>query len=196
MRIQISAGQGPAECEFAVGLLAEELKKEYEGSSVLSMTKGLKAGCFSSVILECGEDAVGWEGTVAWICQSPFRPHHKRKNWYIHVSVLPEAENIDESGEYRMEYFRCGGKGGQNVNKVETGVRITHIRTGESVTATEERTQQANRRIAMERLQSMLKKKKAQAEQRVKKKAWHEHYGIERGNPVRVYEGTEFRRKQ
>ena len=79
MRMQISAGQGPAECEFAVGLLVEELKKEYAGSTILSATKGREKDCFSSVILDCGEDVEGWEGTVAWICQSPFRPHHKQK---------------------------------------------------------------------------------------------------------------------
>ena len=196
MRMQISAGQGPAECEFAVGLLVEELKKEYAGSTILSATKGREKGCFSSVVFDCGEDAEGWEGTVAWICQSPFRPHHKRKNWYVQVSILPEAEDIDESGEYRVEYFHCGGKGGQNVNKVETGVRLIHIPTGTTVTATEERTQKANRQIAMKKLQSLLKQKNAQAKQRVKKEAWHEHYEIERGNPVRVYEGMEFRRKQ
>ena len=65
MRLQISAGQGPAECEFAVGLLVEELKKEYAGSTILSATKGREKGCFSSVVFDCGEDTEGWEGTVA-----------------------------------------------------------------------------------------------------------------------------------
>ena len=64
------------------------------------------------------------------------------------------------------------------------------------MTATEERTQKANRQIAMKKLKALLKQKNTQAKQRVKREAWHEHYEIERGNPVRIYEGMEFRRKQ
>lgn len=195
MRIQISSGQGPAECEKAVGLFAKELKKELDGVKVLSESRGRQPGCFTSVTLEATDTPNFSDGTVLWICRSPFRPNHKRKNWFIQVSILPEAEAIDERPDYKIEYFHCGGKGGQNVNKVETGVRLTHLPTGISVTATEERTQQANRRIALGKLTDILSGKKADAGAKSKKDAWHDHYELVRGNPVRIYEGTEFKQK-
>lgn len=114
MRIQISSGQGPAECERAVGLFAEELKKELEGAKVISESRGKQPGCFSSVTLEAKDIPNFSGGTVLWICRSPLRPNHKRKNWFIQVSRLPEIETIDESPEYKVEYLHCGGKGGAN----------------------------------------------------------------------------------
>lgn len=196
MRIQISAGQGPAECEKAVGLLADELTRELADAKILSEGKGRYPGCFSSVVLETEADISALEGTVAWICRSPFRPHHKRKNWFIQVRVLDDASIPDDCPECKIEYFHCGGKGGQNVNKVETGVRLTHIATGISVTATEERMQQANRRIARKKLQALLDERKSREEARERKDERHGHYELVRGNPVRVYEGMAFRRKK
>lgn len=119
MIIQISAGQGPAECRLAVAKLFEALKREYGDLEILSETKGHERGCLDSVRFRTEHDLSGLEGTVLWICRSPFRRNHKRKNWYVDVSVLPEVKEETADREYRIEKFHCGGKGGQNVNKVE-----------------------------------------------------------------------------
>ena len=194
MLVQISSGiGGPIECARAVQLLFESLQKEFGDLVLCDAREAREPGCCTSILFSTESDLAFLEGTVEWICKSPFRPHHGRKNWFIHVSVIPEAETVVADGEIRFERFHCGGKGGQNVNKVETGVRLTHIPTGITVTATEERTQGQNRRIAHEKLRAILLARQNEENDRQKNTAWQEHAQLVRGNPVRVYRGEEFR---
>lgn len=195
MKIQLSSGNGPEECELAVGLLYEELKKEAEDIRLLSSVSGKKRGCCSSIQFETSYDFTNLEGSILWICKSPFRPNHKRKNWYVDVSILEEIPRITEEKLVRFETFRSGGKGGQNVNKVETGVRIIHLPTGISVVSTEARTQHQNKQIAMNRLCDILAEMNHVHQTQEKNLAWLEHTRLERGNPVRIYEGINFKRK-
>ena len=193
MRIQISSGQGPEECELAVGLFYQALRREVEEIQMVSCVKGRRGG-FSSVVLEA--DWSGLEGSVLWVCKSPLRPGHKRKNWYIDVSILEEVPRTSKEMQVRFETFRSGGKGGQNVNKVETGVRVVHIPTGIAVVSTEARSQHMNKQIALNRLCDILADRDLQCARREKELAWMEHNRLERGNPVRIYEGREFVRQR
>lgn len=192
MIIQISAGQGPPECQLAVAKLVDALKKEYEDLEIVSETKGYERGCFDSIRFRTGYDLSILEGTVLWICKSPFRKEHKRKNWYVDVSVIPDLTEVGTDQEYRMEKFHCGGKGGQNVNKVETGVRIIHIPTGLVSQSTEERSQFQNKQRAMEKLQKKLSGLQQEQKEKQTNAAWQEHNQIVRGNPVRIYVGEKF----
>ena len=193
MRIQISSGQGPEECELAVGLFYQALRREVEEIQMVSCVKGRRGG-FSSVVLEA--DWSGLEGSVLWVCKSPLRPGHKRKNWYIDVSILEEIPRTSKEMQVRFETFRSGGKGGQNVNKVETGVRVVHIPTGIAVVSTEARSQHMNKQIALNRLCDILADRDLQCARREKELAWMEHNRLERGNPERIYEGREFVRRR
>lgn len=195
MIIQLSSGQGPGECELAVGKLFEALKTEYPDVEMLSshVSRDSREGCYTSILFHTDCDLSGLEGTVQWICKSPFRANHKRKNWYVDVSVIPETEQRAEDAEVRFERFHCGGKGGQNVNKVETGVRLIHVATGISVTSTAERSQYLNRKKALAKLNAILQQKEEEERQRQADHAWREHNRIVRGNPVRTYQGEAFR---
>ena len=102
--------------------------------------------CLKSAVLYSDDDLSFLEGTVQWICQSLIRPHHKRKNWFICVSILKDEITIDNNQDIKYEVFRSSGKGGQNVNKVSTAIRAIHIPTGLSVVCMDQRNQPQNKK--------------------------------------------------
>lgn len=202
MLVQISSGQGPLECQIAVKMLFESLYKEFKHiekvSEIKSEDLGANKDCYKSITFkttsaEIEENIKNLEGTIQWICESTIRPNHKRKNWFIDLSVLEEAQDINFENNYKIEFMHCGGKGGQNVNKVETGVRVTHIPTGLTTTCTEERNQLQNKKKAIDKIEKQLKELEKQSKAEQLNNSWKEHYTLERGNPTRVYKGERFK---
>lgn len=194
MIIQISSGQGPAECEFAVSRLFDTLKREYPDIKEISSHRSRFSECYTSIMFETESNLQELEGTIQCTFTSPFRPNHKRKNWFVDVSIIPEQEIICTDKNIKFERFHCGGNGGQNVNKVETGVRLIHLPTGITVTSTAERSQLLNKKDALEKLNKILEDKQLEQQKLQINNAWREHNRIVRGNPVRIYKGTAFTR--
>jgi len=199
MWIQISSGKGPDECELAVSLFFKAFEKECKLSgidvNVLNAVPGNIAGNYKSILLSLEGQSIEQlaSGTVQWICKSPYRPNHKRKNWFINLEVFEEPEKLEfSSKEIKFESMRSSGPGGQNVNKVETAVRAVHIPTGLSVTADEERSQYLNKKLALARLVNLIDMQNEKNAKSLEKSLWMQHNLLVRGNPIRTYEGEKF----
>ncbi len=191
MIYQLSSGQGPAECELGVSKLLQYLQKRYD-ITVLDYSAGYYPDTYRSVRISTPDDLSGYIGSVQWIWQSTYRPGHKRKNWFLDFSqcAVAESEQFDES-KVTFETFRSGGNGGQNVNKVETGVRA--IYGSLTSVCTEERSQIQNKNRAIEKLRKAIMLANQQRKAQATYDGWKRHTQIIRGNAVMVFKGIDFK---
>lgn len=198
MLLQISSGQGPVECSIGVEKLCNSLLEEFskDGAILMGTNPDYSGQGYKSAIIHIGAEVAFLEGTILWTCQSPVRPEHKRKNWYLDVHVIDELQEEDPLNihDCKVTTTHCGGPGGQNVNKVETGVRVYHEPTGIIVECTTQRSQYQNREEAFEILRRKLKDLQLSKEATYLNRNWSLHYNIVRGNPIRKYQGENFQR--
>lgn len=132
---------------------------------------------------------------MLWVCKSPYRRWHKRKNWYIDFKVCNQAENTEFDVEKVVfSTFHSGGNGGQNVNKVETGVRAMYLPTGDVTVCTDERSQLANKKKALIRLKNLVENRNAAVKSKNSNLMRVSHVNLERGNEAAKFAGEKFNR--
>ncbi|MBO8413977.1 MAG: peptide chain release factor 2, partial [Firmicutes bacterium] len=162
---------------------------------VVSYLEGEEAGISSATIIIKGKNAFGLlkseRGVHRLVRISPFDAGGSRHTSFASVNVMPEFNNdIDlkiEDKDLRIDTFRSQGAGGQNVNKTESAVRITHIPTGIAVYSEVERSQIQNREIAMNLLRSRLFQLYEQERQEKLRKINGDKKNIEWGSQIRSY---------
>jgi peptide chain release factor 2 len=166
--ISIHSGQGGVEAMDWASMLFRMYTRYFEKKGwtylVVEETPGEEAGLKSITVEVTGEYAYGFlkheAGTHRLVRQSPFNADNLRQTSFALVEVLPEIEednNIQiKDEELEWDFFRSGGHGGQNVNKVSTAVRLKHVPSGIIVTAHGERYQGKNREYALKMLKAKL----------------------------------------
>jgi peptide chain release factor len=194
--IQITAGKGPAECCRAVALvlqlILEQAKQKHIETEILDNKKGeIEGTLLSGTLTAAGGDLesfiVEWSGTIQWIAQSLYRRNHKRKNWFVGVSIFDIKELPQwDLKDVKFETTRASGPGGQNVNKVETAVRGIHQPSGLQVFAMDSRSQLENKKLCVERLQAKVMVWQMEQLMDEQQSRWLEHHALQRGNPVKI----------
>ena len=162
---------------------------------ILDMTEGEEAGIKSVTISVNGPYAYGYlrpeKGVHRLVRLSPFDSNHRRHTSFALVEVLPQVEDDDEieinTNDLRIDTYRSAGAGGQNVQKNDTAVRITHIPTGIVVTCQNERSQVQNRENALRVLRARLLEIKREEQEEQIAELRGEYTKAEWGSQIRSY---------
>ena len=198
--LAIHAGAGGTEAQDWVEMLLRMYlrwaeRHQYQ-TQVMSISSGDEAGIKSVSIRIGGDDAYGLlrseRGVHRLVRISPFDASNSRHTSFALVEVMPEAQDEDieieiRPEELRVDTYRASGHGGQNVQKNDTAVRLTHLPTGIVVTCQNERSQLRNREAAMQVLRSRLLEIEVEKREAELARIKGDHVQPGWGNQIRSY---------
>jgi peptide chain release factor len=207
IRLLFTSGRGPQECRIALARALAVFEHEAAAAGLrLDVATGRDPDGLgpASAIARIGGDgaaalAARWVGSILWVARSPVRPHHRRKNWFVGVlrldggSAGPPAVAELDARDVRFEPLRAGGPGGQHQNKTESAIRAVHVPTGLAVAVRDGRSQHRNKALALQRLAARLALARDLAALADSHAVQAGHDRLERGRPVRTFEGEAFR---
>jgi peptide chain release factor 2 len=197
--LAIHAGAGGTDAQDWAEILLRMYLRWAERSRFVTETydlsPGEEAGIKSVTIQVTGPYAFGYlkseRGVHRLVRQSPFDAGHRRHTSFALVEVMPDVDAANEVAinpeEVKFEAYRSGGPGGQNVNKVSTAVRLTHVPTGIVVTCQTERSQLQNRETAMRILRAKLLEIEAERREAERLELRGQHVEAGWGNQIRSY---------
>ncbi|MFY0604633.1 MAG: peptide chain release factor H [Flavobacteriaceae bacterium] len=206
--IQITAGKGPPECTWVVAKLLKILLNELQvckiNYTILQQEKGMENGTVQSATIQLsGDDKLvvkflkDWKGTIQWVGQSTFRKYNKRKNWFIGIFEIVYEQSLElQPNEIKYQAMRSSGPGGQHVNKVSSAIRAIHEPTGIQVVVMDTRSQHQNKKLAKLRLEGKVVQRNLEKFKASIKDQWKNHQELERGNPIKIFVGTDFKKEK